>query len=51
MIEAIIDWLMEGVKSLRNRKGFKMKVDPIKNNYRYIPEYDRRYVIQNQRRS
>ena len=51
MIEAIIDWLMDSLRGSRSRsKGFKMKIDPIDTNYKYIPIINKKLLIQNQRR-
>ena len=50
MIEAIIDWIMESFKTSRISKRFKMKVDPINTNYKYIHIVNKKLLLQNQRR-
>ena len=59
MIGAIIEGIIGGIESIlddirrsvtKHRKGFKMKLDPIHTNYKYIPIFNKKLLLQNQRR-
>ena len=50
MIKDMIDAIIDSILGTRNRKGFKMKVDPINTNYKYIHIVNKKLLLQNQRR-